>query len=123
MAHCQRGLTHLGLFETCVNAGLEISQVAEDTLLKFLHIPHGATKRLKAKDEGTDNVCTSNVVVALPQYARYKLPGGESETVEGGMLLGVGERDGARSVGRGPSRGCSREELLETVEEVRDSLS
>lgn len=56
----------LGLLESRIGAGFEISQVGEDALFKFLGVLHGTAKRLESESETTNDVGTRNVEEIAP---------------------------------------------------------
>lgn len=119
---------YLGLFETGVNTGFEIPEIAEDALFEFLHIPDGPAKGLESKYEGADDVGAGDVVEAVPEDAGDVFGGGEEEAVEGGVG-GGGVGRGHGGIGGGceegvvvggvcvgvPSGGSGGEEELESV--------
>jgi len=91
---------YLGFLERGIIARLEVTEVAEDTLLELFHILDRTAEclgldeedvggerderaDLETKDKGTDDVCASDVVKTIPEDTGDKLLGGEEETVEG----------------------------------------
>jgi hypothetical protein len=112
--------TYLGLLERGVCAGLEVSEIREDTFLKLFHVDHGAAECLEAEDEGTNDVGAGDVVEAVPKNARDILSRGEEKAVEGGVLgLGLWLLRGIRRCPAGRGGG---EEELEAVELGKEIL-
>ena len=75
----------LRFFQRCVDARLEISQVAKDAFFKLLHILHGPTKGLESKHEGTYDVRTRDMIEAIPENAGDIFLIRKEESIERGM--------------------------------------
>ena len=56
----------LGLFEGGVGAGLEVSQVREDTFLELLRVLHGPSKGLESESQASDDIGSGNVEEIAP---------------------------------------------------------
>jgi hypothetical protein len=119
----ERGLTivsYLGLFQTGVNAGLEVTEITEDTLFKLFHVFDWTAKGLKAEDEGTDDVSARDVIEATPEDAGDILLRGQQEAIKVWVTVATigacqaGRRLGGRRwtrVSRPARGGCCQEEL------------
>ena len=56
----------LGLLERGIRTRLEISQVRENTLFKFLGVFNWATESLESERQASDNISTRNVKKVIP---------------------------------------------------------
>ena len=59
--------SHLWFLEASIVTRFEVSEIAENTLLKLLHVPDGAAKRLEPEDERSDNIRASDMVKTAPK--------------------------------------------------------
>ena len=62
-------MTYLGLFQSGIQTRLEVSKVTEDALLELLHVSDGSPKGFESKDQGANDVCSSDMICARPEDA------------------------------------------------------
>jgi hypothetical protein len=80
-----RTCTDLGFFQRCVNARLEISEIAEDPFFKLLHVFDGPTKSLESEHKGTYNIRPRNMIKPIPEDACDIFLIRKEEAIECGM--------------------------------------
>jgi hypothetical protein len=134
--------THLWFLKRGIDTWFEISEITEYTFLELFHVSDGSAKSLytlessacrwrgkkylKSKHEGSDDICTSDMIETVPQYTTDIFLVWEQKAVHawwrGWVVWMVGGRGGDGLVGgiqrlRGglPSRGSSGKKELKPV--------
>jgi hypothetical protein len=57
----------LGLFQSRIGSGLEISQIGENTLLEFLGVLHGSTEGLESEGKASHDIGSRDVEEVAPK--------------------------------------------------------
>jgi len=92
--------THLWFLEGGIDTWLEVSKITKHTLFEFFHVSDGSSEGLdmgewgcrekkkdtdlESEDEGSDDICASDMIEAIPQDTTDVFLVWEQETVHAG---------------------------------------
>lgn len=79
----------LGLFQGGISAGLEISEIGEDALLKLFGVFYRTAEGLKSEGQASNDISARDVEESVPKNARDVFACGKEETANVLILLPV----------------------------------
>lgn len=57
---------YLWFFQTGIDTGFEVSEIAKNTLFKLFHILNGSSKGFESEYQGSHDICSSDMIETTP---------------------------------------------------------